>query len=73
MAGGIRILGVLFIVLGITFLIWGLNQSDTFANRVVKEMSGSDTAETKRYIFGGITMLVVGAGILSLRFFRRKK
>lgn len=68
-----RILGLLFLVLGIAFLVYGMNQSETFANRFLKEMAGTYPEETKKFIFGGIAMIVVGIGILCARFFRRKK
>ncbi len=73
MSAGIRILGVLILVLGITFLVWGINASDTFANRFMKEMAGKYPEETKWYIFGGITMIVVGAGVLGVSIFRKKR
>ncbi len=72
MSSGVRILGLLLLALGVTFLIWGLNESGTFANRFMKEMAGTYPKETKWYIFGGITMIVVGLGVLGASF-RRKK
>lgn len=69
----VRILGLLLLVLGITFLIWGINETDTFSNRFLKEMANVYPEETKRYIFGGITMIVVGAGVLVASFFRKRR
>lgn len=72
MTVGIRILGLLSIALGITFLVWGMNETHTFANRFLKEMAGKYTEETKWYIFGGITMIVVGVGILAASYKRKR-
>lgn len=68
---GIRILGVVLVALGITFLFLGIDESGTFANRFLKEMAGKYPDETKWHIFGGIVMIVVGLGILSKSFFRK--
>ncbi len=73
MNGIVRTVGLVLLVLGITFLVWGMNESGTFANRVVKEVAGQYPEETKWYIFGGITMIVVGVGILSRGLFGAKK
>jgi len=73
MTAGVRILGLVLLALGITFLVWGMNETHTFANRFLKEMAGKYPEETKWYIFGGITMIVVGVGILGASFFRRKR
>ena len=69
----IRLLAALLLVLGLTFFIWGMNASETFANRFMKEMAGEYPSETKWYIFGGITMIVVGIGMLIANFFRKKR
>lgn len=69
----IRILGLVLLALGITFLVWGENETHTFANRFLKEMANKYPEETKNYIFGGIIMIVVGIGILFTSFFNRKK
>lgn len=73
MTTGVRILGFVLLALGIAFLIWGMDMSETFANRFMKEMAGEYPEETKWYIFGGVAMIVVGLGILSAKFFKRKK
>jgi Mg2+ and Co2+ transporter CorA len=73
MTAGIRILGLLLLALGITFLIWGMNISEGFADRFMKQMAGKNPEDARHYIFGGITMMVLGAGILATSFFRRKR
>lgn len=72
MSVGIRVLGLVLLGLGIAFLIWGMNESDALANRFMREMSGKYPEETKRYIMGGITLIIVGVGILCADFFRKK-
>ena len=72
MKAAIRIAGFLLIALGVTFLVWGIDQTDTFANRFLKEMANDYSDETKQYIFGGVAMIVVGAGNLVTSFFRKK-
>jgi uncharacterized protein YjeT (DUF2065 family) len=69
----IRVFGLLLLALGITFLVWGMNERDTFANRFLKQMADKYPEETKNYIFGGITMIVVGTGILYVSFCKRKR
>lgn len=68
----VRILGLLLLALGIAFLIWGINETQTFSNRFLKEMANIYPDETKYYIFGGISMIVVGAGVLLASFFRKR-
>lgn len=69
----VRILGLVILALGITFLIMGLNASDTFADRFMKEMAGKYPEETKWYIFGGVTMIAVGLGIIGVNFFKKNR
>ena len=68
----IRILGLLLLALGIAFLVWGINETNTFSNRFLKEMANVYPEETKRYIFGGIAMIVIGVGTLVASFFRKR-
>lgn len=60
----IRILGFLLLALGIAFLLVGMDESGSFANRFLKEMVGSYPAETKWYFFGGVAMIAVGLWVL---------
>jgi drug/metabolite transporter (DMT)-like permease len=73
MNAGIRILGLLLLILGIVFIYLGVDLSESFSNRFMKEMAGTYPDETKRYFLWGIVMAVVGAGILAASYFRRKK
>lgn len=73
MIKAIRILGALMIVLGAIFLISGIDESGTFANRFMKEMAGSYTKETKQQIVGGAALVVLGFGLLSVGFFKKKR
>ena len=67
----VRILGTLLLALGITSFIWGLDVSDTFADRFLKQMAGKYPEEARNYIFKGVALMVIGAGILIANFFRQ--
>lgn len=67
----VRLLGLLLLALGITSLIWGLDVSDTFADRFMKQMAGKYPKEARNYIFGGVALIAIGAGVLWTSF--RKK
>lgn len=56
----IRILGFLLLGLGVAFILVGMDESGSFANRFLKETIGSYPAETKWYFFGGVAMAAVG-------------
>lgn len=68
----LRIVAFIALIVGITFLFWGLSMTDTFANRFMKEMAGEYLDETKRYIFGGIILIAISSGYLLFSFFRKK-
>ena len=60
----ICLIGALLLAMGITSLIWGLNTSEGFADRFMKQMAGKYPEEARKYIFSGVAMIVIGAGIL---------
>lgn len=68
----VRIIGALLLAIGITAFVWGLDVSDTFADRFLKQMAGKYPEEARNYIFGGVALIVIGAGILWFSFFRKK-
>ena len=68
----IRIAGLLLLALGITSLVWGLDVSDTFADRFMKQMAGKYPKEERDYIFWGVTLIAIGAGVLWVSFSRKK-
>lgn len=67
----LRFTGVALVVLGVVFLFWGFDLSHSFSNRFMKEMAGDYPEETKRYIFGGIGMIIAGLGCFLYSFKRR--
>ncbi len=71
MVNVLRVAGLILLVFGITFLFWGFDLSQSFSNRFMREMAGEYPEQTKKYIFGGIAMLVVGIGCLVYSFKRR--
>jgi hypothetical protein len=73
MTKGLRILALLVLALGITSLTVGVKEKGKLSNRFKKEILGKYPKETKLYIYGGIAMIVAGAGILGISFFRRKR
>jgi len=56
-----RILGVVFLVMGVVLLIIGLNASDSVADQLSNTFTGKFTDRTTWYILGGIALAVVGA------------
>ena len=68
---GMRVLGILLIAMGITFFIWGMNVSEGFEARFMKQMAGEYPEEARRYIFNGVIMTVLGASLLVTSFFKR--
>jgi len=61
-----RILGIVLLVLGVAFLIFGMNSSHSFADQLSNAFTGRFTDTTQWYIVGGIVSGIVG---LSLLFF----
>lgn len=56
-----RILGIVFLVIGVVLLIIGLNASDSVADQISETFTGKFTDSTTWYILGGIGLAVVGA------------
>ena len=73
MKGFLRIGALVLVALGIAYLIWGLDLSDTFANRFMKEMAGEYPNKTENYIFGGVVMIAIGVGLLIFSFWKREE
>ena len=53
--------GLVFIILGIVLLIFGLNASQAPLEKAIETMTGKYTKETMIYLLGGIGLVVVGA------------
>lgn len=55
-----RIIGIVFLVLGVALLVIGLNASDSVADQVSETFTGRFTDKTTWYILGGIGMGILG-------------
>ncbi|BBI17754.1 DUF3185 family protein [Neochlamydia sp. S13] len=60
-----RILGLVSLAVGIALLLFGINSSQAFTEKVVEDVTGRYTDNTMWYIIGGIAM-IIGGGALTL-------
>jgi hypothetical protein len=58
-----RILGVVLLAVGIGLLIFGLNATDSFSEKVTEGVTGKYTDETTWFILGGIALSLVGGAL----------
>lgn len=61
-----RVIGVSLFVIGIVFLVIGINSTQSVADRVVEEVSGRYTDKTMIYLVVGALMVITG-GIVGFR------
>ena len=61
-----RIVGIVFLILGVILLVIGLNASHSVADQVSNTFTGRFTQSTTWYILGGIALSIFGA-ILAFR------
>jgi len=59
-----RILGMVFLVVGVILLLFGLNSSQAITEKVVEGVTGRYTGMTMWYLIGGIALIVGGGGLL---------
>lgn len=59
----VRMVGLVILVVGVVLLGFGLNSSQTMAEKLIENVSGRYTSHTMWYIIGGIAMMV-GGGVL---------
>lgn len=55
-----RILGVVFLVVGVVLFLFGLNATDSVADTVSEGFTGKYTDETMWFIIGGLVAAIVG-------------
>jgi drug/metabolite transporter (DMT)-like permease len=65
-----RILGLALLVVGIVFLVMGLQATDSVGDTVTEGLTGKYTDKTMWYIVGGLAAAIVG-GLLALAGRRR--
>jgi hypothetical protein len=59
----VRLLGIALAVVGLVFLIAGINATDAPLEHVSEALTGRYTHQTLLYIAGGVAALVVGGGL----------
>lgn len=55
-----RIFGIVLVVVGVSMLIYGINATDSFADRLSDAFTGRFTERTTWYIVGGIAVGLTG-------------
>ena len=55
-----RILGIALLIVGVIFLVMGMNSSNSMADQVSNTFSGRFTERTTWYIIGGIALGLLG-------------
>lgn len=55
-----RIIGIVMLVVGVVILCVGINASNSVADQVKQTFTGRLTDQTAWYIFGGLTVALVG-------------
>jgi drug/metabolite transporter (DMT)-like permease len=55
-----RILGIVLLIVGVIFLIMGMNSSHSMADQVNNTFTGRFTERTTWYIIGGIALALLG-------------
>lgn len=61
-----RTLGILFLVVGIILVAFGLNASDSVSDTISEGVTGRFTDTTMWYLIGGGALAVVGASMTFL-------
>lgn len=59
-----KIIGIVLLVAGLFFLYFGLNASDSPADKVTEAFTGQYTDQTMLFLIGGAISSLVGAAIL---------
>jgi uncharacterized membrane protein YidH (DUF202 family) len=55
-----RILALVVLAVGIVLLVYGIDSTDSMAEKIVEGTTGRYTDETMWYIIGGIAMIIAG-------------
>jgi hypothetical protein len=58
------ILGILVLILGVVFLIIGLNSSQALTDRVVENFNRRITGRTLRFLTIGILLILLGGALI---------
>jgi drug/metabolite transporter (DMT)-like permease len=67
-----RMLGIVLLVVGVIFLVIGMNSSNSMADQVSNTFSGRFTERTTWYIIGGIAVGLLGLAMVLFGGSRRR-
>ena len=59
----VRLLGIALAIVGLVFLVTGINATDAPLEHLSETFTGKYTNQTVLYIAGGIAALVIGGGL----------
>ncbi len=62
-----RVLGSILCIVGIVLVAFGIAATQKTGEKVLDEVTGHYTDKTMWYIFGGIALIVGGAGITRIK------
>jgi len=62
-----RLLGLAILIVGVVLLVFGINSSHAFNEKVAESVQGHFTDKTTLYIIGGIVCIIVGSGLTFMR------
>lgn len=58
-----RVLGILFLIVGIVLLVFGIKSTHAAGEQIARAVQGRFTQTTMWYIIGGIVLIVIGGGL----------
>ena len=58
-----RTLGMLFLIVGIVLLVFGLKSTHAAGEQIAHAVQGRFTQTTMWYIIGGIVLIILGGGL----------
>lgn len=56
--------GILMLIVGVVFLVMGLNTSQALTERVVEKFTGRFTTRTMRNLVIGILLILIGVALI---------
>ena len=59
-----RVLGIVLLIIGVIFLVMGMNSSHSMADQVHNTFTGRFTERTTWYIIGGIALGLLGLAMV---------
>ena len=62
-----RLLGLAILIVGVVLLIFGINSTHAFNEKIAETVQGHFTNKTTLYIIGGIVCIIIGSGLTFMR------